>query len=335
MGRPLTRWLTATGAVAGQSHELSGMPCQDAVGSQHGIVTAMALADGTGSASHSEIGARIAVDAVLQLLLQEFDTLASGDAETSRSRVIDEVTSAQRRHVDERVAFEDLACTLLFVAVRENTFMAGHLGDGVITYARNDSALVLSRPQRGEHANETTFVTSRNARSSLALFRGSLEEISAFGLMSDGSAESLYLRVANTIASGVTSMWNWLEENSPAAVELALEDNLRNVVRNGTADDCSLALMRRVTLTADDLRARDMSFQQAFLDCGTAKGVQTRLSVLSALEISSGHRDWAAKVAAETALSLSTVRKHAAYLRNLMRVPQPEHSRPLSMPTMR
>ena len=87
---------------------------------------------------------------------------------------------------------KDLAATFLAVAVSGNRFVVVHVGDGVIGYMRNGELRVASTPDNSEFANETTFVTSEDAIARMRLYRGSLDGVSGFVLMSDGTASSLY-----------------------------------------------------------------------------------------------------------------------------------------------
>ena len=87
---------------------------------------------------------------------------------------------------------KDLASTLLFVAVKDDKFILGHLGDGVIGYLKNNCLKTASLPNNGEFSNETYFSTSKDASSHMKLAKGSVRDIDGFVLMSDGTADSFY-----------------------------------------------------------------------------------------------------------------------------------------------
>jgi len=169
MGRSLTRWMFSTAAVAGRSHEKADAPCQDAVGGRRaGSVTALALADGAGSASQSELGARIAVSATLDLLTSSFDSVYPEVENRARETIIGTAVSQLVKAAEAAATpVSEFASTLIFVAVKHDLFIAGHVGDGIIACERDGQREVLSRPQRGEHVNETVFITSHSAASNL------------------------------------------------------------------------------------------------------------------------------------------------------------------------
>ena len=87
---------------------------------------------------------------------------------------------------------KDLAATMLVVAENNDRFIIAHIGDDVIGYLDGDVLKTASAPSNGEHANETYFVTSRDAINTMKLFKGSIKNIAGFVIMSDGTEQSLY-----------------------------------------------------------------------------------------------------------------------------------------------
>lgn len=319
MGRSLRRWMFATGAVAGRSHEKSGTPCQDAVGAARlqGAVS-IVLADGAGSARHSETGARLTVAATLQLLSTNFDVLYAADAESAQRQILAAVLARLTEEVQASgVQIADCASTLLFATVKDDRYIAGSLGDGVIACERAGRAEVLFHPLRGEHANETVFTTSRDAATMLSLKRGVLDEITSFALMSDGGAESLYVRREGRLASALSTLWLWLDTNAPEVVDAAIESNLRDLFSSQTGDDCSIGILRRVAVPAEQITTMDPAFQLAFLDVQSQRGLRTRLSVLR--EIVSLETAPTAEIATRTGLAMSTVRSHVRVLVEMLK----------------
>jgi len=318
MGRSLTRWMFSTAAVVGRSHEQAAVACQDVVRSRRaGGVVAVALADGAGSATQSEQGAQLAVSATLDLLTASFDSLYVDERSVVHERIVGAAISRIAEAAEAaRVDVMHFASTLIFVAVKEDRFIAGHVGDGIIGRERDGQREVLSHPKRGEHVNETVFVTSRSAASDLAIERGPTTGVTAFAVMSDGAAESLYLRSKGTMAPAVTSMWRWLDAHAPEVVDSALEANLRDQLRLSTGDDCSLGLLRRVRVTPDQLSSSSAAFVRAFLDCRSPRGVRNRLAVLAALDRANTPPS-VADVSARSSLSARAVRRHARFLREL------------------
>src|SRR3954447_22077875 len=86
-------WKTLHASATGTSHELTGQPCQDYCDGRavpHGgdAVLIAACADGAGSAEHSSVGARLAVDAFLSeaeaYLEKAASVVTAPDAGTSK-----------------------------------------------------------------------------------------------------------------------------------------------------------------------------------------------------------------------------------------------------------
>lgn len=119
-------WQTQTDRVTGRGHQRQGMPCQDRVLSmERNGVTAIALADGAGSAALSHEGAECAVQAVCELLCENFDALFSAQ---SSAEVRHFLLSGVRDRIRERARelnaeCGQLACTLLAVAVRGDAYL--------------------------------------------------------------------------------------------------------------------------------------------------------------------------------------------------------------------
>ena len=241
-------WHTQTAAVTGSGHVRQALPCQDRTWSlEANGVTAIALADGAGSARLSHEGAEIAVQTVCRTLCERFDELyASASPMEMRMEALREVRKKLRLHAAERK--EDVgsfACTLLAVAVRGDDYLLIHVGDGVIGYQKSGELLVASRPQNGEFANATTFVTSPDALKKARVLRGRQPELEGFILMSDGCEAALYQKKREAIAPLVGRLFQRAELLEHDAAEVLLEMVLECAVAPRTRDDCSLAVMTR------------------------------------------------------------------------------------------
>lgn len=223
-------------------------PCQDYVAARNAKgMSCVALADGAGSRAHSEIGAQEAVKATLRFLGRNFDalfTLASEEPALVARNVLEECRRAINRKARVLgVAADELACTLMFVAHKDGRYLAGHLGDGIIAMETESGFIeVLSHPDNGEYVNTTTFVTEPNAESRTRIFAGT-HSAPAFAVMSDGTAESLYLRSTRRPAGALTKLFQWARELSKGKAEGILADNLEQVFAKRTTDDCSIGLL--------------------------------------------------------------------------------------------
>lgn len=240
----------ACARLVGRSHAASNTPCQDfAAGRRKPQMAAVALADGAGSRVKSHIGAEAAVRASLRLLLTQFDSLFENSKRDAAQTCIlihqylmQDLEAAARQH---NCNVADLASTLLFVAYKDRRYLACHLGDGVIAQATPNGQLsVLSKPENGEFANTTWFITDQGAPNKMRLYFGEGDDLpSGFVLMSDGTAESLYERRSGTPAAVIGKLLEWNASLSRAKMFDVLDANMKKAFSLKTTDDCSVALL--------------------------------------------------------------------------------------------
>lgn len=241
--------ITAVGGkCVGRGHKGTSTPCQDAYAVKlRGGVGCIALADGAGSRRHSDRGAQICVDSVSRFLIKQFDVLlelSKMRPESVSEMILRVALVALRRHVRrKKYGIEDLACTLLFAAYKDGNVLAGHLGDGVIGIQDEDEIRVLSFPENGEYANSTYFVTDKGVQSRLRIYQFDISGKAGVILMSDGAAESLFNRSTRELAPAVATMFGWARKLPPKKLRAVLEQNLEQVFRAETTDDCSIAIV--------------------------------------------------------------------------------------------
>lgn len=165
-------WKAIARSKIGTSHLKQQIPCQDY--SDYRVfnnVILGAVADGAGSAKFADIGAKLAVQTLLEFLCkhqeekpgwQESIKLPS-EAPIKKmflkgvKQVICALTGEARRG---DYSFNDLACTLLAFVATPHWVAAMQIGDGFIVICNEqESYQLLFPPDKGEFANETTFVT--------------------------------------------------------------------------------------------------------------------------------------------------------------------------------
>lgn len=173
-------WRAVARSVIGVRHQTQKLPCQD-YGQHHTFreVVVGAIADGAGSAKYAEIGAKVAVERVLQFLasseqsIKKKNRLTHAFTEQEASAVFRKavelaIAALQQTAATDQCSLSDLACTLLVFLATPNWLAAMQIGDGfILTRCQNESYQLLFQPDRGEFANETTFVTSTDALESM------------------------------------------------------------------------------------------------------------------------------------------------------------------------
>lgn len=167
---PITEWRVVGLSVEGTSHRRTGQPCQDAslwqILPDNRLV--IAIADGAGSAAHSEQGAALAVKTALATLSDALIGTVPGDEDAWRS-LMDETFQTVRASIVSHaegtgIALRELATTLTCIAATDDRFVVGQIGDGVAVARDEDDAMFVAiMPQRGEYANEVQLLTSPDA----------------------------------------------------------------------------------------------------------------------------------------------------------------------------
>lgn len=247
-GEDMKTWKYASASVCGKSHKKTNIPCQDRVsGLTEKDIAVVSLADGAGSYLFPEIGAEVITNTVCNILKDEFDYLYDLDEDYVKNCILKKLQinlscTAYVMNID----FNELSSTLLFVAVMDNRFIAGHIGDGAIGALNGENVEVLSHPDRGEYANVTYFITGSDAYNHFRIQKGELKDITGFILMSDGAADSLYNNQDKKLSEASEEMLLWLDKHDPHAVSVALENNIKDVLQQYTTDDCSIGLLKQL-----------------------------------------------------------------------------------------
>lgn len=238
-------WRTLHYAQAGRSHCKNNIPCQDkTVSCRMNGVFLLGLADGAGSARFSHFGAETTLQVVCDYVANNFEMIFNEtDGVQVKKNILRQILEVLQKKVEYlNCSIKDLASTLLFVAIKNNRFLLFHLGDGVIGYWKNDSLKVASRPENGEFSNTTVFTTSSKALLFMKVFKGYMQNIHGFVLMSDGTAESFYEKQTNQLAPVIIKIMRKICSVEHEEMFQQLKNSFHVVVDN-TQDDCSIAFI--------------------------------------------------------------------------------------------
>jgi len=185
---PVTEWAVLGDCCTGTSHRTRNTPCQDAFRyeafGEFAEWLVIAVADGAGSAAHSEIGAKLVCDEFISRVPNiEPDKLANRDEiielfATVRDTVIAE---AERLNAVPR----ELACTVLLCVIGPMTATFAQLGDGAIVVGGSDEFRTVFWPEPSEYANATDFLTEDRFREAIQ-FATMSESICELAVLTDG-----------------------------------------------------------------------------------------------------------------------------------------------------
>lgn len=241
-------WNCIKTAIQGKSHIVDNTPCQDKVFSlNYNDNCIVSLADGAGSAKYSHLGA----EAVTKFICQDIDRNFEQYFKEEDGFVIKKLLIQSIQQLLQSVAeynnctINDLASTLLMVAIKNDNFIIIHIGDGVIGYLSNKELKVASKPKNGEFVNTTIFTTSTNVLASMKIIKGKINDITGFVLMSDGTETSLYHKKENRLAPAIKNIMKYMNLIPTEKVQEQLDQSMEKIIRNNTNDDCSIILIAK------------------------------------------------------------------------------------------
>jgi hypothetical protein len=262
-------WLYAAASALGTSHEKLGSPCQDAhacdvlLSATGEPVLVAVVADGAGSASRSQEGARLACALVVDEVRALCDTGGSA-GDFSRETVCDWLVRFQNeigaRASSEGLVPRDFACTLVAAVVGLDQAAFFQIGDGAMVVSDGDDYAWVFWPDTGEYENLTFFATDPHACEHLHfdLCERSIEEIALF---SDG-LQRLALHYQTRTAHGpffrsLLAAVRAAGGESPETLSAKLTSYLASPAVNERTDDDKtliLATRRHLAGISEDLR---------------------------------------------------------------------------------
>ncbi|WP_169730708.1 PP2C family serine/threonine-protein phosphatase [Calidithermus chliarophilus] len=243
-------WRVIGASVEGSSHRQAGRGCDDAHGHrQAGELLLLAVADGAGSALLGGEGARIAVEAALGALHDSLVevSLDWGEALDRALRTARAVLEAEAYYRGR--PFREFATTLLLAACDGERLGAVQLGDGAVVARRGGCWERLTRPNEGEYANETVFLTVPEPERHASSFVGPCGDLEALVLLTDGlEGLALNLRAGQPHAPFFEALHRFAaREGETGALEAALREELASErIEARTDDDKTLLIARRV-----------------------------------------------------------------------------------------
>ncbi|MDI6816453.1 MAG: PP2C family serine/threonine-protein phosphatase [Actinomycetota bacterium] len=169
--RPLAKPYFFGASVVGPLHVQLTMACQDSFAFKtiDEDLAVAAIADGLGSASKADIGAKVAVKSAVKSVER---AMKATPADVDISTLAKDAVTAARRALENRAETEacslrDLACTLLVVITLRDSVAAVHIGDGALVIDSDNGLHLIAGPGESEYTNEVTPLTSQDWEGSL------------------------------------------------------------------------------------------------------------------------------------------------------------------------
>jgi hypothetical protein len=224
----------------------------------------LAVADGAGSAERSDQGARSAVE---QLVAEVEVALADGSPanEAAWDALLTDAYRGARRTVvelaeKEEVSLRAYATTLTCAVASEEWLVTGQVGDGVVVARGDDGELfAATKPQRGEYANETFFLTMADGLQHLEVCVNH-QRVDALAVMTDG-----LIRLAMKVSENephppfflpLLAFAARIEDQGDARVQLATLLESERVCKR-TDDDKTLVLAVRCSNATREVQPED------------------------------------------------------------------------------
>lgn len=228
--------------ATGTLHSQSGLDIEDRVHiCRTDTVICGVLADGAGSRASSALGAETVTEAMAQLLSEAFEEQwALSPGQRANCWVNHCLTALER----QTPPLYDMGCTLLcYAAHKDGRYLSGHIGDGIMVLYSEGELLTFSDPENGAYPNETYLVTDEDAVVHLRLQQGCRSAGGTLLMMSDGTADSLYIHAEKKPATACRIMAQWLQEGDEDTISQVLQNHLEQLFSRYTHDDMSLIMI--------------------------------------------------------------------------------------------
>ena len=280
------QWFFNYGEQAGKSHISRRIPCQDkALCRQENGVTVAAVSDGCGSSAISQYGSKVTAETLCDYFIENFDLIHGAEILESRKMIVDKIIASLldfiganeeifraykaenleryndfvKKRSEEEFYLDSLNATALFAAVKDDKYIIGQIGDGVIGgVVRNQLKIIMEEKKEGE-VNGTFYpaniysLAQKNPDwygcAQFQLKKPKNADVSAFILTTDGVDSFFDLRVPfqKKYTTGVDKLFQCTVGSSFAEAKAVLDEQFLPALVNGSRalDDCGVAVLAR------------------------------------------------------------------------------------------
>ena len=242
----VNRWFVAAASVAGTKHVKRDAPNQDALwyrtlpGTDRLVVV---VCDGASSAQQSRAGAHAAGAAALGYAWAGITKRPDQDLNQLLRRTFAAARDAVVREVETSgIPLREYAATLTAFVQVDGRSASAQVGDGACVVGTDHGWILTSEPQRGEYANETSFITEEGAVCRMSV-SDEITGVQRVMLCTDGMM-SLTLQQPGNVphAPYFDGTFSWLESNPSQEKAFRQMQGLllSDMVRRRTDDDLTM-----------------------------------------------------------------------------------------------
>ncbi len=250
----MKRWVVNGATVVGESHAIRNRGSDDSAAQiQRNGWTAIVVSDGAGSAKRSREGADLISNGFAAELLEISSRIqADGPGHWLNDAIIESVLAVRRQLIAAAGSYDlsEFHCTLVAALISDDGGFTVHVGDGAIFTGRRslDNTVQVelhSKPENGEYANETFFITEPNWLKNIRITP--LSNCEWVMLTTDGAQALLLQRTLDFSAfsellSGLADAGDAMAKNSVIEDFLISERALRT-----SSDDKTLVVVSRTS----------------------------------------------------------------------------------------
>ncbi|MDD3168212.1 MAG: hypothetical protein PHC91_01955 [Eubacteriales bacterium] len=217
----------AYGITPGISGTGQGAECRIGMIDEKGVAV-IVLADPADGAENTGLCTKLETEAAAGLLTEKFDEIYASKENFVETEVMKNIWNAFQ---GKGIEFCGADGALLFFAVKEKRYLAGHRGSGFIALL-NDSCTILSKPE----ANEQD-------RTRMKIYKGEQQEPFGVMLINEGACHSLYDSSTGNLSSACGTFFEWLREYDEETVSEALAKNIDQYFLKDGKGDIAVAVM--------------------------------------------------------------------------------------------
>lgn len=244
-------WSLVSYVTRGTQHIYHDIPCQDDIQTYHqNNISIAVLADGVGSLSHAEIGAKNCTIFALEFLKKNAKTILNKPSDF-RLELLTYIKEMQTKYaIKHDISIKEMQSTLLFFIHDTTHFVYGHIGDGAIVIYDIENKIHISIQEKINNFNGTHTWLSDHKHMRISF--GHVKELLGYAMMSDGVQDAVMIKKTNQVVPALkTKFIDFLVNNKELYVQSVLKDVMEGPFRSQTHDDMSLIVSAKTKKGSD------------------------------------------------------------------------------------